>query len=452
VAIRVGKYEVLSVTPMEDVPGLRGFEVELPEAGRDDDVYVVPISGWLVGLESRAVAIEVVYHDRVLRTVPLQGRRPELLHVYPDLTEDTETLFQTLVGLVGLKLESELLLQAVLENGDRAPFASMVVRRQPLQSHFEPAIDPLILTGLGRSGTTWLMKMFASHPEIVVFRRFPYEHSVAKYWMHMLRVLTEPASPEDSADPDTLQGDLHWVGHNPFHDVTVFERPELAGWLGRDYVEQLATFCQSAIEAWYARVARSQDQRAPAYFAEKMGPTYLPLLTRELYPKSKEVVLVRDFRDVACSMREFDAGRTYSQFDPLNRGSANPEIPAPLETEVFAMRNTWRTRRDHAHLVRYEDMVMRPNETLATLLEYVEVDSSPQTVEELLSQASRDLPDLPGATGDPALVETHRTIPDPQDTIGRWRHNGGDSREDLYWDAFGEVLEEFGYTKSGSFE
>ena len=296
------------------------------------------------------------------------------------------------------------------------------------------------------------MKMFASHPEIVVFRRFPYEYSVAKYWMHMLRVLTEPASLEDSADPDTLQGDLHWVGHNPFHDATVSERPELAGWLGRDYVERMATFCQSAIEEWYARVARTQEQHEPAYFAEKMGPSYLPLLTRELYPKSKEVVLVRDFRDVACSMREFDAGRTYSQFDPLNRGSANSEIPAPLDTEVFAIQNTWRTRRDHAHLVRYEDMVMQPDETLAALLEYVEVDSSPQTVEQLLSQGDQDLPELPGATGDPALVDTHRTIADPKDTIGRWRKDGGDSREDLYWDAFGKVLEEFGYTKSGSFE
>ena len=123
-AVQVNRYEVLSVSPMEDVPGLRGFEVELPQAGREDDVYVVPVAGWVVGLESRAVAIEVVYHDRVLRTVPLQGRRPELRHVYPDLPEDTETRFQTLVGLVGLKLESELFLQAVLENEDRAPFAS----------------------------------------------------------------------------------------------------------------------------------------------------------------------------------------------------------------------------------------------------------------------------------------------------------------------------------------
>jgi hypothetical protein len=73
-------------------------------------------------------------------------------------------------------------------------------------------------------------------------------------------------------------------------------------------------------------------------------------------------------------------------------------------------------------------------------------------VEQLLSQGAEDLPELPGATTDPYLVEIHRTIPDPKDTIGRWRLEGDESSEEFYWTAIGEALAEFGYTKSGSFE
>jgi hypothetical protein len=94
-------------------------------------------------------------------------------------------------------------------------------------------------------------------------------------------------------------------------------------------------------------------------------------------------------------------------------------------------------------------MITRPHETLAALLDYADLDSSPAVVEELLSQGAEDSPPLAGATADRQMVEAHRTIPNAADTIGRWRQNGGESHEDVYWDAFGEPLEEFGYSKSG---
>jgi hypothetical protein len=79
----------------------------------------------------------------------------------------------------------------------------------------------------------------------------------------------------------------------------------------------------------------------------------------------------------------------------------------------------------------------------------VNVDSSPAVVEEVLRQGDEDSPALVGATADHEMVEAHRTIPNAAETIGRWRQNGGEGHEDLYWDAFGEPLEEFGYSKSG---
>ena len=47
----------------------------------------------------------------------------------------------------------------------------------------------------------------------------------------------------------------------------------------------------------------------------------------------------------------------------------------------------WRERGGKAHLVRYEDLIARPQETLADLFSYLEVDASPTTVEMVLDRA-----------------------------------------------------------------
>src|SRR5207248_557150 len=65
---------------------------------------------------------------------------------------------------------------------------------------------------------------------------------------------------------------------------------------GRQYVEDLAGFCQRSIEDFYLQIGTMQERRNPRYFAEKYIPTQLPRIMWELYPKAREVFLVRDFR------------------------------------------------------------------------------------------------------------------------------------------------------------
>jgi hypothetical protein len=426
----VDTYEIVSVSQAERSSELQGSLLDTPQTGNKGDVHVLPITGRVPA--RGASAVDVVYHDRVIRSSPvIEGR------------------FHVLVGLVGLKLESELSVQVLLEDGRRVPLSTITIRRRPVRSSFEPTIQPLTVTSLGRTGTTLLMKAFTSHPEILLFRRFPYEYSVAKYWMHMLSVLSGPADLRDSAHPDSFQGDLHWVGHNPYHDASVYTQPRLADWCGREYVEQLAGFCQESIEGWYKALARGQDQANPTYFAEKMWPSFLPVLAWELYPKGKEIILVRDFRDVACSMLAFDAKRDYSDFGRPDGKSEEDFIQDEVRAMASAMVRSWTSRRDRAHLVRYEDIVLRPVETLTGLLTYLELESSPQLVEQMRRQAAEEVAELPGATTDPYLVEIHRTIADPNETIGRWKRESDALREGLLWNALGESLEEFGYSKTG---
>jgi hypothetical protein len=355
-------------------------------------------------------------------------------------------VFHVLVSLIGLKLEATLSLRVVLDDATRVPVGSITIRRDPLRTFFEPRLAPLMVTCLGRSGSTWLMQILASHPEVVVFRRFPYESAPAKYWLHALRVLSEPANFAESAYTDTFHNDIWWVGNNPFHDDRVHEQVPLETWFAGTYVERLALFFQQTIEDWYMTLARTQVQPAPVYFAEKhMWPNYLPVLTWELYPRAKEVFLVRDFRDVARSIMAFDERRGFAGFGRPEGVTDEEYMRGDLSKMARDLQMSWRTRRERGHLLRYEDLVLQPAETLTAMLEYLEVDSSPATVQEVLARGAEPVLQLPGASYEPSEVQVHRTVADPKATIGRWRREGDDSVQTLANEVFGDVLEEFGY-------
>jgi hypothetical protein len=431
--------EQLSVHPAAG-ERLGGFELERPRDGEQSDLHVLRVSGRAAGREQAVRAIEIGYHDRPLQVAPVLRGAPE---------EGGHGTWETLVGLLGMRVETELEFQAVLDDGERVPVATLRLRRAPLRSGFEPRLQPLLLTSLGRSGSTWLMKIFASHPEIVVMRHFPYESSPAKYWMHALKVLSEPANLAQSAHPDNFHSGRGWAGNNPFFNARAIEDPERAAWLAGKHFERLARFFQETTEQWYLAVAGSQGQEAPRYFAEKhLWPNFLPVLIRELYPAAREVFLVRDFRDVACSALAAEERHEHAPFDSGRESGMSEQdyVRDVVRRMARDMRRSWETRSAGAHLIRYEDMAHSPRETLAALLAYLDLDASRETVDRVLELAAQDVPDLPGTTFEPARVEAHRTDRSPLGSIGRWRERDDAFREVLD-DALGDALTAFGYER-----
>jgi Sulfotransferase family len=439
--------EQLSLAPELDA-GPPWFAVERPRSGDRTEGHVLRIAGWVAAGDPAARAVEVVYHGRAIQAAPVGGVRPDV--AVTTANRAPARGWEALVGLVGLRPDAELELHLVLDSDERVPAARLGLRREPLRTGFEPQLQPLILTSLGRSGSTWLMKLFAAHPEIVVVRRFPYESSAAKYWMHALKVLSDPADLTRSAHPDTFHSDWWWVGRNPYYDAPAIDDPERAAWLAGTHVERLARFFQESADQWYLAVARSQEQDAPRYFAEKhLWPNFLPMLMRELYPAAREVFLVRDFRDVACSALLADERRGYAGFGKTTEMSAEDYVREVMRRMATDLRRSWEARSAGAHLVRYEDMARDPDATLASLLSYLEVDAAPTTVARLLEVAGQDVPDLPGTSFDPELVARHRGEGALADSIGRWRGRDDGFREVLD-DALGDALTAFGYERESN--
>ena len=97
--------------------------------------------------------------------------------------------------------------------------------------------------------------------------------------------------------------------------------------------------------------------------------------------------------------------------------------------------NSWQSRAESAHLIRYEDLIQRPVPTLAAAAKYLGIDQSPATLSEMLARASQDTPEL----------ERHRTSESASASIGRWRQDLDPSLRQTAAEAFNEALSAFGY-------
>ncbi|MDQ3910769.1 MAG: sulfotransferase [Actinomycetota bacterium] len=427
--------EILTVRHADPDPEhLRGFSLDVPQPGTKTDVYNFELAGWVLGQRLPVVAVEVRAKGAVLRRVPLVHPRPDVAAHYPDAPAAERCGFHTGVGVLGLEPGIELQVRAVLEDESRVRMATVRLRHQPLCSGFEPTLQPLMLTTLGRAGTTWTMRVLSEHPKIVVHRWHPYELRIARYWMHNLKVLSEPKDPYGSAHADTFQTNKSQAGHNPFFPDPMSTTPGLAEWFGRTHVQELAAFCQRSAEECYQRIAASQGQEGAVYFAEKHRADYLPWLFWELYPRTKEVFLVRDFRDVVSSMLAFNAKQGRTVFG--RPGQSDEEFARFIRKGTVRMiSESWSKRCGRAHLIRYEDLIQNPEETLRGLLAYLDLDYDGATVQGMIDRATQDNPDM----------QRHRTSGEVSSSIGRWRQSLDPDLQGACREIFGDVLEQFGY-------
>ncbi|MFM6451938.1 MAG: hypothetical protein ACKPH7_09010, partial [Planktothrix sp.] len=84
------------------------------------------LSGWVVGIESPAVGIELIQDGQLVREVPLTIDRPLPNQIYATFPGAEQSGFIIDTTLEKINLESvHILIQAVLENFQRIPLASL---------------------------------------------------------------------------------------------------------------------------------------------------------------------------------------------------------------------------------------------------------------------------------------------------------------------------------------
>ena len=420
---------------------LKEFVIDTPFPGGIRDTYDINFSGYILGKKSAVTAIEFLNNGIVVRTISIDKSSPDLARRYPRMLKAKKCGFATAVGLIGLPSESELILQAVFKDRTKVPIASIKFRRLcNLESGYQPKLQPLILTCIGRSGTTWLMRLLREHPSILVSGNYPYEVLAAQYWIHLLKVISEPANTlESTPQLHYFIKNMNWIGHHPFYNS--YRNSNVLSWFGTVYPKQFASFCQQSIDAFYQNAVNIEEKELLRtkpeliYFAEKYHANFAHILEiiLELYPQAREIFLVRDFRDVICSIKSLEI--KIKQLKRLNRFESKEWIYEFEKNAIQPLLQRWRQRSGEVYLVRYEDLIVSPNEILSNVLQYLNLDNSSTVVNSIFQTASADK----------SRLKKHPTSSSPQKSIGRWQDDLKPTLQDLCNQVFAEALQEFGY-------
>ncbi len=297
----------------------------------------------------------------------------------------------------------------VLPNGDK-----VLGDWQPLRG--------ILITAPGRSGTTLLMSRLSLSPQICIAEMHPFEVRQIAYWATVVRTLTGTADFERSMHPDRLEGDGLRVGSNPFShpDYTeLFRTKELEREYYRRFVpDNLRNTARTMIEEYYLRIRCDQQKPEAVLFAEKNNnlDREVRVFARTLFPDLKEIVLIRDPRDLLCSQLSYFR---------RNATEAMQEITG-------ASRQLLRIKEEENNqvaFVKYESLIMDPDSVSRQLCDYLRIRQS------LLINSVKEN----------SAFKVHGTSGSPEASIGRWRTQLSEEEQSWFGTNWHHFLTEFGY-------
>lgn len=290
----------------------------------------------------------------------------------------------------------------------------------PLASAVRPG-GPILISTCGRTGSTVIMAELANHPNIVVAGDRPYEVEMGCYYAYALRTLSAHGDAARSLAPDRItatENHFH-IGFNPYFQqayAKIFkQRDRLEQFISERVPPRLAQAFRDIILDFYQDVAADQGIAHPIYFAEKSLPERDSRLgIRYMFPNVREVLLVRDFRDIVCSSM-------------ATKGADFEQIFKDVVAAAQMFRKILDAGTDGLLILKYEDYVTNKPEALARLFGFLGLG-------------------VPGAGegGLKALFNVHATSASPEASIGRWRRDLT-AEQQARCEAFAPFLEHLGY-------
>jgi hypothetical protein len=290
---------------------------------------------------------------------------------------------------------------------------------------------------IGRSGSTALSNLLCHHPEVAGYKTWDTETRIMSYWTSVLLCLARPQSYERQIHPGASVKDDWWIGSRPPYPQPLEDAEALSA-IGRSAIDALASFCNAQVGLVTGALAAAGGKPDARFFVEKAAPAMLRStaeVMEELDPRTREVLLIRDPRDMACSMWAYSDKRGFVGFGPKPDASIEETIRWLSHNGPGGLADYMHRRGRRLHVVRYEDLVGRQRETLVGVLEHIGASTDPGTVTEMLARLAAQRSER----------ADHATTDSPGRSVGRWRSELTPAQQELAETLFRPHLEALGY-------
>jgi Sulfotransferase family len=181
----------------------------------------------------------------------------------------------------------------------------------------------------------------------------------------------------------------------------------------------------------YKQMAQESGKNA-IYFAEKLPSWRQVENILSAAPLSKFVGIVRDPRDVLVSVKAFNKkNNSLYGFQVIKGDDDHQTVDRYCALYDKFVRIVDLT---NAHVVKYEDVIERPVDTVMSMFDSIGLETCRNTVQEIVDRANK--------------MEDGRHRTSAEGSIERWREGMPLALRELYKNKLGYILERYAYQKS----